>query len=547
MQIKAETAVGLFILASLGAFFYMTLQIGVFRFDKNKYNPYYAFFKDVAGLSKKAEVKIAGVKVGWIEDIILINSGKDVKAELMVLKEYKLYLDAQAVVRQEGLLGSKFLEILPGDPILPELPAGSELSKRSREIASFEDILESFKGVTRNVEIITGTIKDAIGGEQAPNRIQDTISYFSDAARKIAGATDSLERMLMRNEQNINAIVSDVKMITQELRDRIPQLSNNISALAERLNTSILPQASADFHRISESLSNDFIPKTADSAQKLAQSVQEISRIVERLSEKATLSLDSVNEFTSKINAGKGLLGKIINEDDVYTDIRTAAASLKSTLATFDNFVFIVDGHFECLRGLGHESCGFEDNKGYLNLRIHPNPEHYLLIGAAFSQDGYVKRKATRYKYCDKEHEHTNCLDSVIHGKAAVEQIRQKRNSAAINLQFCKIWNDFAARVGLFEGTFGGAVDWALPFNNDLFRWVTTCEIFDFKGKNRICYDTRPHLKWLNKMYVNPNLYIAWGLDDFISHRTKSGFIGAGLRFSGSDFSRVILSNAQCN
>lgn len=551
MQIKAETAVGFFILASLGAFFYMTLQIGVFRLDTNKYNPYYAFFKDVAGLSKKAEIKIAGVKVGWIEDIELVNSGRDVKAKLMVLKDFKLYQDAQAVVRQEGLLGSKFLEILPGDPILPELPAGADLSKRSREIASIEDVLDSVKGVVRNVESITGSLRQAIGGDTGANRIQDAIVYFGDAAKKIAGATETLERMVMRNEENVNAIMTDVRVIMEELKDRIPQLTNNIAAVAEKLNTTVLPQMSSDFHRIANGLSDDFLPRVSQSAQRLAQSVDNVSRVVERLSENAGTSIQNITEITNKINTGKGLLGKIVNEDDAYQDIRAAAVSLKNTLAKFDKYVFIVDTHFESLRGISDGSHGFKDNKGYLNLRIHPSPDQYILIGAAFSQDGYVKRRATTYRYCDKEHKGISCSDDIrqscdskLEGKAHVERVKQKRNSAAINLQFAKIFYDsVAARVGLFEGTFGGAVDWAIPFDNDAFKWVTTLEIFDFTGKNRLCHDTRPHLKWLNKMYLAPNMYFAWGLDDFASKFTKSGFVGAGIRFADTDFKNIITAN----
>lgn len=531
MQIKAETAVGFFILASLGAFFYMTLQVGVFRFDKSSYNPYYALFKDIAGLSKKAEVKIAGVKVGWIEDIVLINGGKDVQTKLMVRKDFQLYADAQAMVRQEGLIGSKFVEIAPGDPLLPPLPAGSELSKRSREVASFEDVLESFKGASRNVEAITHTIKDALGGQEAPNKIQEAVSYFADAAKKIAGATEMLERMLMRNEENVNAVMSDVRVVAQELRDHIPDLSRTITRLAEQLNTNILPQVSSDVHSVAQTLSSDFLPRTAESAQQLAQSVRDASVAVQALTGKAQQGLQNITEFTDKINNGEGLLGKIINEDCVYNDLAQAASSLRNTLSSFNNFVYIVDGHFECLRGMGHESAHYRDNKGYLNLRIHPNPEHYLLLGAAFSQEGYVKRKITYYKYCNEQCDQ----DTALHGKSGVEEIRQKRNSARLNLQFGKIWNDFAARVGIFEGTAGGAVDWVLPFNNDLMRWVSTFEAFDFRGKNRLHRDHRPHLKWMNKMYVTPNLYLVWGLDDFISRRTKSGFIGAGLRFSGMD------------
>ena len=49
----------------------MGFSIGVFRFDRGNYYAYTIGFNDISGLVRKAEVKIAGVKVGWVEDIIL--------------------------------------------------------------------------------------------------------------------------------------------------------------------------------------------------------------------------------------------------------------------------------------------------------------------------------------------------------------------------------------------------------------------------------------------------------------------------------------------
>ena len=119
-----ETRVGMLVLGALAVFAYMGFQIGAFRFDTGRYHSYTVYFKDISGLSKKAEVKIAGVKVGWLKEIYLENEDELlVAAQIMVLKEYKLYSNAHAMVRQEGLLGPKYLEIVPGDPLLPPLPA----------------------------------------------------------------------------------------------------------------------------------------------------------------------------------------------------------------------------------------------------------------------------------------------------------------------------------------------------------------------------------------------------------------------------------------
>src|SRR5579863_5122336 len=130
LQGKIETRVGIFVLISLAVFGYMGFKIGAFRFDRSRYSKYTLFFNDISGLSRKAGVKIAGVKVGWVEELKLI-ANHEVKAEavIMVLSEYPLHKDAHAIVRQDGLLGPKYVEVHPGDSMLGVLHGGDVLQK----------------------------------------------------------------------------------------------------------------------------------------------------------------------------------------------------------------------------------------------------------------------------------------------------------------------------------------------------------------------------------------------------------------------------------
>ena len=125
LQAKIETRVGIFVLIALVIFGYMGFKIGAFRFDRSKYSKYMLYFRDISGLSRKAAVKIAGVKVGWVENIKLVEGPQaQVEAEIMVSSEYPLYQNAYALVRQDGLLGPKYVDLLPGDQLLRELHEG---------------------------------------------------------------------------------------------------------------------------------------------------------------------------------------------------------------------------------------------------------------------------------------------------------------------------------------------------------------------------------------------------------------------------------------
>ena len=60
------------------------------------------------------------------------------------------------------------------------------------------------------------------------------------------------------------------------------------------------------------------------------------------------------------------------------------------------------------------------------------------------------------------------------------------------------------------------------------------------KGIKRI-NDTRPHLKWLNKVYFMKNMYTCFGVDDIMSRSSASPFFGAGLRFNDHDLKYFLV------
>jgi phospholipid/cholesterol/gamma-HCH transport system substrate-binding protein len=72
-----------------------------------------ASFDAVGGLSERAPVRIAGVKVGQVESIVL---GDDLRARVTLDLDPRLALstDTVASIRTEGLLGNQFIELAPG-------------------------------------------------------------------------------------------------------------------------------------------------------------------------------------------------------------------------------------------------------------------------------------------------------------------------------------------------------------------------------------------------------------------------------------------------
>ena len=533
MQIKTETKVGLFVIVAITLFIVMLVGIGSFRFGSSGYSNYTVSFEDVSGLSRKAEVKIAGVKVGWVEDISLSSDTKRASAAIMVSSQYALYDNAYAIVRQEGLIGTKYLEVIPGDPLLPKLSAGHHLARTGREAVSIDELMFKFKNIAQNVEDVTSNLKEAFSGDDRADQLKATVEHVSRAAARFDSLSESLEKVLVGNEDSLHNIIHNVEDFSSSLRQDIPALRESITSLSDTLSSSI-----------------------SEAASEVRDGFQNITSISE------------------KIDRGEGFLGKLVNEEEMYSDIKAAVAGMNSYLAKFESLGIIFDSHVESMHR-PVDGFKYEDAKGYFNVRIHTSDTFFYMLQIATSERGFMSRKYTYKDYYEKNGTPLDytMLPGVTSGAdnndlkigatipvpvtgstetAFAERNRNKfeyapltvestRNQMAFGIQVGKIYKDIALRVGMFESSFGAAVDYYVPFNTERFAWITSLEAFDFRGMQRLNRaEAKPHLKWLNKVFIFNTFYTTFGFDDFMSDNAST-FWGFGLRF-GDDDIKYLLS-----
>ena len=153
----------------------------------------------------------------------------------MIDKRYSIRSDATALVRQDGLLGVKFLEINPGDPLLPALSKGQALGNPGKSPASVDSLIQKFSSVADNVEEITSSLKDAVVGANHQGQLKDMVSRFHIASEKIASFSEGLDRIVGKNENDVNALVADLRNFAHDLRagyptNTTPKLRKNYSS-----------------------------------------------------------------------------------------------------------------------------------------------------------------------------------------------------------------------------------------------------------------------------------------------------------------------------
>lgn len=523
MQINTETKVGIFVVVAIAVFMSMILGIGAFRLSSSGYVGYTIAFDDVAGLSRKAEVKMAGVKVGWVEDLVLIQPHHTARATIMINEKYRLYDNAYAIVRQEGLIGTKYLEVIPGDPLLPHLNPGSALAKSGRDSVSIDELMYKFQNIASHVEQITNSLKDAFVGNERNDQLKMTMENISMAAEKFNSLATSLNSVTSNNEDKLHSLIADFQDFARTLKEDMPSYKESIDRLSSNIET--------DFSKISHHLST-----SANSIELAAQ--------------EATEGFQSMSSIIEKIDEGRGLLGKMVNEDELYHDIKSTVSGIKNYLAKFETLGIVFDFHSESMHR-PTENYAYADSKGYFNIRIHTSDSFFYIAQIVASERGFLSRHTIYETYYDelgRELDYaaldalTTDISTTNKFEFAPQKLIRERNPIAFGFQFGKIYKDVAFRFGLFEGAFGIGADYYIPFSNDKIAWTMSLEAFDFKGIQRFdINDRRPHLKWMNRIFFLNNLYFVFGADDFISQTNANAFWGIGIRF-GDDDMKYILS-----
>ncbi len=109
-----ETTVGIFLVFGLLCIGYMTVKLGhVSLLGDNTYS-LFARFTTVSGLRAGSPVDMLGIEVGRVGRLTMDQKDQKAVVEMRIQKDIKVYDDAIASIKTEGLIGDMFLSIDPG-------------------------------------------------------------------------------------------------------------------------------------------------------------------------------------------------------------------------------------------------------------------------------------------------------------------------------------------------------------------------------------------------------------------------------------------------
>ncbi len=203
-----------------------------------------ASFPRVANLVYYADVMVAGVKVGKVQQVVPVGNTAQVTMDLTAA--YPMHQGATAQIRAKTLVEESFVEIADGSG--PALPSGSTLPlSAGKGPTQLNDVLLSLSGQTRqdlattfkalgaSTEGEKQAISDAMTGLGGLGRgghtALDALSAQSEDLKQLTGNTATLLTALNTQRGQIAQLVQDANTLTTATSDGAADLQDTMRAL----------------------------------------------------------------------------------------------------------------------------------------------------------------------------------------------------------------------------------------------------------------------------------------------------------------------------
>jgi phospholipid/cholesterol/gamma-HCH transport system substrate-binding protein len=493
---NTDLKVGLFILLSVVALFFMTLKIGgtIPIFGKRGEQQLIIIFNRVSGVSEKSNVKMAGVDIGKVRSIEL--EGRKAKVTIDLDEGVKIPVDSVASIRSSGLLGEKFIDINPGES--DTYLENRAVLPKSIDPTDIDEMMTKLSSALDDIQLFTRTLRESFAADE------DGEGGLKSVVDNLIEMTESVNRIVSDNEKNLNAIMNNATSATKLLKEILAENRANIKATIEnvkKLTENIDEVVAENRANLKEGIEN-FKDLTGNIDTVVAENRENFRVSMENLkksSEKLDEIMASIQQISGKMEKGEGTIGKLIQEDDVYENLSKTLMGTQGFVGKIENIKIALglrsERHFESAQ-----------TKSYFSLRVKPREDKYYLF--EITED--VRR---------------NDLTTT----------RNTLNSLLYSFIIAKRYGDVTLKAGLIESSGGIGLD----FHAWRDSIMLSAALFNFSG-----YDfnaENPQFKLTGRFYIQKYLYIYLGGDELLNDYYRTYLAGVGLMVDEDDF-KFLLS-----
>lgn len=212
-EVTRNIRLGFFVIAGTLLLITALYFIGTNRNMFGKTFTLYTTFRDVAGLQKGHNVRYAGIDVGTVQAIEIVND-TTIRVELMIDAKLKQVIrkNSLATLGNDGLMGNKLVNIDPGTPDVAFVAENDELP--SRPALDMDEMLRTLDITNKNIAVVSANLKSITDNISNGRGTLYTILMDTTLSRKIKGTVDKISSVsdnILQVSQDLAEVVRDVK------------------------------------------------------------------------------------------------------------------------------------------------------------------------------------------------------------------------------------------------------------------------------------------------------------------------------------------------
>lgn len=285
MKLTREIKTGILVLSSILLFIWGYSYIKGKNIFTN-YKTVYVQYNNVEGIVKSASVTLNGLVVGTVTNITLNNKTGKILVELQLKTDFPISKSSRAAIYEPGFIVGKQIAIYPnfddksivedGDILKGEITAGLTESLKEKLVP----LQEKFEKLLHNVDELVLGLNNVLD-KKGQADLKNSLAELNKTIVQFHKASASVNTILDDNKSQINGVVTNFNKV------------------------------SSNFSKISDSLNKANLGQTVKNLEK---------------------TLASVDKIMADLQAGKGTMGKLLTDEELYKNLEKTTKELELLL-----------------------------------------------------------------------------------------------------------------------------------------------------------------------------------------------------------------------
>ena len=234
MRLSRLFWIGLIISSSIIVFVFGLLYLQDISLNKASLR-FTVMFDNVQGLNDGDNVSMLGKRIGKISAAKIMGNRVAVEVSIDQGFSFNIPIDSKIEVKSDGLIGSKFVAIEPGNNLTKNI-ANGDVVEGKREV-DFTEITPGIMPITQDLAVFTRRLK-AVLGEKQKDDIRMTLSNVNSLSHELDSILKDLHSLMSAKEDrknisdffdNLNSASKHINNIASDNKKQISDIINNLS------------------------------------------------------------------------------------------------------------------------------------------------------------------------------------------------------------------------------------------------------------------------------------------------------------------------------